>query len=175
MHAVVSLFDGNNRIVRSLSGDLEKTLGTRLYSMMADPHLSYQGATKYNFAKLEDQLRRFAKRTRRFRVHAGGMGIFTGFTPTLYIPVVRTPELSRFQLSLWKSISSTGSGLNPYYEPEAWVPHITLAQGISERTLTRVVLSLARKEIELDIKIDNLAVIEFDGKAHRVHSKVQLR
>jgi 2'-5' RNA ligase len=175
MHAVVSLFDKNDRSVRSLSGELEKTLGTRVYSMMPDPHLSYQGATKYNFAKLEGQLRRFAKRTHRFRVRAGGLGIFTGFTPTLYTPIVRTIELSRFQLSLWKSISSTGSGLNPYYKPEAWVPHITLARGISERTLTKAIRSLARKEIELDLKIDNLTVIEFDGKAHIVRSKFQLR
>ncbi len=175
MHAVVSLFDKNDHSVRSLSGELEKTLGTRLYSMMPDPHLSYQGATKYNFAKLESRLRRFARRTRRFRVRAGGLGIFTGFTPTLYTPIVRTIGLSRFQLSLWKSISSTGSGLNPYYKPEAWVPHITLARGISERTLTKAIRSLCRKEIELDIKIDNLAVIEFDGKAHIVRSKFQLR
>jgi len=119
MHAVVSLFDNNDHSVRSLSGELERILGTRLYSMMPDPHLSYQGATKYNFAKLENQLRRIAKRTRRFRIHASGLGIFTGLTPIHYIPVVRTIELSRFQLSLWKRVSSTGSGLNPYYKPEA--------------------------------------------------------
>ena len=65
--------------------------------------------------------------------------------------------------------------MNPYYKPEAWVPHITLARGISERTLTKAIRSLCRKEIELDIKIDNLAVIEFDGKAHIVRSKFQLR
>ena len=174
MHAVVSLFDKNDHSVRSLSGELEKILGKRLYSMMPDPHLSYQGATKYNFAKLEGRLRRFARRTRRFRVRAGGLGIFTGFTPTLYAPIVRTIGLSRFQLSLWKSISFTGSGLNPYYKPEAWVPHITLARGISERTLTKAIRSLCRKEIELDLKIDNLTVIEFDGKAHTIRSKFPL-
>src|SRR3989449_8622056 len=65
MHAVVSLFDKNDHNVRSLSGKLEKTLGTHLYSMMPDPHLSYQGATKYHSAKLEGRLRRFARRTDR--------------------------------------------------------------------------------------------------------------
>lgn len=153
---------------------MEENLGARLYDTMPDPHLSYQGATKYNFAKLEVLLRRFVKRTGRFRVHAGGLGVFTGFTPTLYIPVVRIPELSRFQLSLWKSLSSSGSGLSPYYRPEAWVPHITLARGVSERTLTKVIGTLCRKEIELDIKIDNLAIIAFDGKSHTVRSKFQL-
>ena len=156
MHAVVSLFNKNSQTLRSLSRELEENLGTRLYDTMPDPHLSYQGATKYNFAKLEGLLRRFAKRTGRFRIHAGGLGIFTGFTPTLYIPVVRIPELSRFQLSLWKSISSSGSGLSPYYRPEAWVPHITLARGISDRNLNKVIGTLSRKEIDLYIKIDKI-------------------
>jgi 2'-5' RNA ligase len=75
---------------------------------------------------------------------------------------------------LWKSISSTGSGLNVLYGPEAWVPHITLARGISERTLTKAIRNLSRKEIEVDIEIDNLTIIEFDGKVYSVRSKFQL-
>jgi len=65
--------------------------------------------------------------------------------------------------------------LNPYYKPEVWVPHMTLARGISERTLTKAIRSLCRKEIGLEIKIDNLTIIEFDGKDHIVRSKFQLR
>jgi 2'-5' RNA ligase len=175
MHAIVSLFDTNVKALRSLSSMLEKNFGTRLYAEMPDPHISYQGATNYDFSKLEHRLRSFAERTSRFQIRVGGLGVFTGFTPTLYIPVVRTSELSQLQLGLWRSISSTGSGLNALYKPEAWVPHIALARSVSERTLTKVIRSLARKEIELDLKIDNLAIIEFDGKAHTVRSKFQLR
>jgi 2'-5' RNA ligase len=153
---------------------LKKSLGTRVYAKMPDPHISYQGATNYNFPKLEQRLLSFAKRTSRLRIRAGGLGVFTGLTPTLYIPVVRTSELSKLHLALWKGISSMGSGLNPLYKTEAWVPHITLARGISERTLTKAIRSLSRKEIELDLKIDNVAIIEFDGEAHTVRSKFQL-
>src|SRR6266481_5868921 len=106
MHAVVSLLDKkNDRTVRSLSEELEKTFGVHSQYRTPDPHLSYQGATEYNLAKLEHRLQSFAKRNRMFRVRAGGLGLFTGFTPILYIPVVRTPQLSRFHSSLWKAIS----------------------------------------------------------------------
>jgi len=127
MHAVVSLLDQKNaRIVSSLSKELEKTLGLQ----GPQPHISYQGATEYDFAKLENRLDRFVKRNRRLRVLAGGLGVFSGFTPTLYIPVVRTPELSKFQMSLWRTISPAASGISPYYKPESWVPHVTLARDI---------------------------------------------
>ncbi|TMI09491.1 hypothetical protein E6H34_01730 [Candidatus Bathyarchaeota archaeon] len=143
MQAIVSFLDSkNDRTVRSLSKELEKTLGIHA----PDPHFSFQSATEYNFAKLEARLHMFAKRSRRFRAHAGGLGLFTGFIPTLYIPVVRTPELSRLHLSLWRTISSMASGLSPHYKPESWVPHITLARDvIDERSLSKVIGRLCRK------------------------------
>ncbi len=171
MHAVVSLLDKkSNRAVRSLSKELEKTLGVQA----PDPHISYQGATEYNFAKLENNLRRFARRSRRFRVQAGGIGLFSGFTPTLYIPVVRTPELSKFHLSLWRTISSAASGISPYYKMEFWVPHITLARDIDYRKISKVISLLSRKELDLDIIVDNLAVIFYDGETHNLRSKIPI-
>ncbi len=171
MHAVVSLLDKKSgRIVRPLSKELEKTLGVQA----PDPHISYQGATDYNFAKLEKNLRRLSRLNRRFRVHAGGLGLFSGFTPTLYIPVVRTPALSKFHLSLWRTISSTASGVSPYYKPEFWVPHITLAREIDYRKIPKVVGWLSRKELELDIIVDNLAIIFYDGDNHTLRSKFRL-
>jgi 2'-5' RNA ligase len=171
MHAVVSLLDKkSDRTVRSLSKELEKTLGVQA----PDPHISYQGATKYNFVKLERSLQRFARSSRRFRVPAGALGLFTGFTPTLYIAVVRTPELSKFQFALWRRIFSAASDVSPYYKPDYWVPHITLARDIDYRKLTKVIGRLSRKELELDIVVDNLAVIFYDGETHSLRSKFQL-
>ncbi len=151
MHAVVSLLDKkSSRAVRSLSKELEKTLGVQA----PDPHISYQGATDYNFVKLENNLRRFARRSHRFRVHAGGVGLFSGFTPTLYIPVVRTPA--------------------PYYKIEFWVPHITLARDIDYRKISKVISLLSRKELDLDIIVDNLAVIFYNGVTHDLRSKIPI-
>jgi len=171
MHAVVSFLDKkSDRTVRSISKELEKTLGVQA----PEPHISYQGATKYKFVKLEGRLQRFAKSSRRFRVRASGLGLFTGFTPTLYIPVVRTPELSKFQFSLWRRIFSTASNVSPYYKPDFWVPHITLAGGFDYRRLAEVIGRLSRKELELEIVVDNLAVIFYDGETHSLLSKFQL-
>jgi 2'-5' RNA ligase len=176
MQAVVSLLDKKNeRTVRALSEELAKTFGLNTQYMVSDPHISYQGAIEYDLKKLEHRLRSFARRNRRFRVHAGGLGIFTGFTPVLYIPLVRTQALSKFHLSVWRTISSTASGISPFYEPRSWVPHITLAQGgIDKRTLPKVIGRLSRMELELDITVDNLAVIYHDGKTHSVRSRFRL-
>ena len=174
MHAVVSFLDSKNmRVVRSFSKDVDNSL--RSHDALGTPvaHISYQGASEYNMEKLEHVLRRFASQSRRFKVHAGGLGIFTGFTPVLYIPVVRTSELSRFHLLLLRRIASIGSGISEYYKPDLWIPHITLARtGVNQRPLAEIIGRLARKDLELDITIDNLAIIRDDNGRYSVRSRL---
>ena len=101
--------------------------------------------------------------------------MFTGFTPVLYIHVVRTLELSRFHEALWKIISPVGSGISPKYRAEFWTPNITLAQwGIDERSLPKIMAKLSRMDLELDIMIDNLAIIFDDGTNQAVRSRFRL-
>lgn len=173
MHAVVSFLDRKNtRVVRSFSKEVDRALRSHDALGTPVPHISYQGASEYKMEKLEHVLQRFASQSRRFKVHAGGLGIFTGFTPVLYVPVVRTSELSRFHLSLLRRISSNGSGLSEYYEPDLWTPHITIARtGVNQRPLAEIIGRLARKELELDITIDNLAIIHDDKGRYSVRSR----
>jgi hypothetical protein len=52
------------------------------------------------------------------------------------------------------------------------MPHITLAQwDINERILSKIVGKWARRDLELDIKVDNLAIIYDDGKRQSIRSK----
>jgi hypothetical protein len=139
MHAVVSFLDRkNDRTVRTLWKQLERAFGIDGVYRTPYPHFSYQGASHYDLKKLESRLQRFASRAKRLTVHAGGLGVFTGFTPVIYIPIVRTLELSRFHEALWNTISPNASRISPHYKPEFWTPHITLAQlGIDGRNLRR--------------------------------------
>ena len=173
LHAVVSLFDRkNDRIVRSIWKELERTFHLRGIYKTPYPHFSYQIASDYDLAKLESKLERIARKSKIFKAHASGLGIFSGLAPVLYIPVVRTMELSRFHESLWKIISPAASGIAPYYRPEVWTPHITLAQwDIDERNLPNIVGRLSARELKLEIKVDNLAIIFDDGTTQTVHSR----
>jgi 2'-5' RNA ligase len=117
----------------------------------------------------------FRKESKRFTVHAGGLGIFTGGKTVLHIPVVRTIELSRFHRSPWKRIVSTGFGVAPLYEPNSWTPHVTLAEwDIDEQNLPKIVGRLSSRKLGFDMKVDNLAIIIDDGTTQTVRSKFLL-
>jgi 2'-5' RNA ligase len=173
MHGVVTLFDKwDDKLIRSLWRELKKDFELEGVYKTPYPHFSYQIAADYDFPKLESLLKKYVSKSEKFNVHASGLGLFTGDQPVLYIPVARSLHLARFQESLWKKIAPTGEGIPAYYEPQFWLPHITLAQlDIDEINLPKMIAKLCNRRFELDIEVNNLAVIYDDGRSQKIRSK----
>src|SRR5690349_2717404 len=126
MHAVVSLVDEEHyHLVEALWAELEEEFGVRGVYVTPFPHFSYQVAPEYDVERLEPILARLAQATRPFRVRTTGLGIFTGPTPILFIPVVPNPDLARFHQTVWEATTVTSASRLAYYGPDQWVPHIT--------------------------------------------------
>jgi len=161
MHGVVSLLDNkHNQLVEDLWAELAREFAVSGVYVTPYPHFSYQVARIYDVESLEPILRRFAASKVPFKVRAGGLGIFTGPHPVLYIPVVRSPELTQFHKALWQEIFSTGSGIQDYYHPSHWMPHITIGiDDMNKDNLSQIVRSLAERDFNWEITIDNIALI----------------
>ena len=165
MHGVVSLLDHKHaQQVEELWAELAREFAVSGVSVPAYPHVSYQVARHYKVESLKPVLRRFAASNTAFGVLTGGVGIFAGPQPVLYIPVVRSPALTQFHEALWQDISGTGSGFLDYYRPAQWVPHITL--GIGDRTkgdLSQIARVLAERDLHWEMTVDNIALIYNPG------------
>jgi 2'-5' RNA ligase len=161
MHGVVSLLDHKHyQLVEDLWAGLAREFAVNGIYVQPYPHVSYQVARHYNVKSLEAVLRRFAASKTSFQVRAGGLGIFTGPHPVLTIPVVRSPELMQFHEALWQEISSTGSGIEDYYHPSRWMPHITIGIGdINKDNLPHIVRFLAERDFNWEITVDNIGLI----------------
>jgi 2'-5' RNA ligase len=92
------------------------------------------------------------------------LGIFTGAQPVLFIPVVRSPEITLFHRTLWPEIFGVGSGIVAYYSAENWLPHITLAhRDIHPDNLPEIVRFLSKREFNWEIAVNNLSFIHDTG------------
>jgi hypothetical protein len=98
---------------------------------------------------------------------ASGLGVFTGTEAIIFMHVVRSAALDRLHQDIWDNCTPRfGVGL-PYYSPEAWVPHVTLAQGPRTRAqLPEITRTLGERDLAWDIPVKTLAIIE-DGGADR--------
>ena len=166
MHGIVSLLDDEHyALVEGVWARLEKEFGVRgMYAMTRFPHFSYQIAEDYDMDGVGKFLQEMAQNMSPFRIRTAGLGVFTIGNPVLYIPVVRSPELSALHEKLWNEIAKTASAPINYYRPEMWVPHITLAHGdINRDQLGEIMRALGDSDFHWEATISNLSLIYDTG------------
>lgn len=73
---------------------------------------------------------RVASATAPFTLYSSGLGTFAGpGGPILYIGVARAPAATLLADTLAQELARAGyPGTDPYYAPDRWMPHVTIAQ-----------------------------------------------
>lgn len=170
MHGVISLLDPQaTRLVENIWVELENEFGLSSVYVPRIAHFSYQIAEEYNVKRLGAVLEQLAQSQRPFHVRTSGLGLFTGSSPVLYIPVIRNRELTQLHSVLWQAIDDEGSGKSDLYHPGNWIPHITLAQGDLDRdNLPRIVRWLSDRDFTCEIVVNNLGLIYQTGNEYRL-------
>lgn len=165
MAATASLLDDEHSTkVIAIWESLKAEFGLKGVSISPAPHFSYQTARDFDLEMLQRVVGDVAANARPLKIQTAGLGVFTGERPTLYLPVVRTPELTKLQLALWSAGAMATSEPSPEYHPAKWIPHITLAQGdLTPEVLPSVVAHVGRSELTWQIEVDNLAIIRGRG------------
>jgi 2'-5' RNA ligase len=161
MHGIASLLDSSHyEIVAGLWQQLEKECGLTGIKVTPYPHFSWQIAQDYPEPNTETTLQEIAVQTRPFKVHTGGLGIFSGPQPVVFISIARSAELNRLHKKLWQNFKASAKGLSPYYNPQRWMPHITLIFG--EETTENVQCGLQRlasQPFEWEMEVNNLSFV----------------
>jgi 2'-5' RNA ligase len=170
-HGVVSLLDpGATMRVRETWAKLERELGLAGVLIMPYPHFSYQIAGGYDRAALEVSLSQLADETAPFEVRTKGLATFPGPWPVVYVAVKKESHLRALHERVWNRCLPHAQNTVPYYRPEAWTPHITLAHGdernsvpLSTEQIRAVLDSLNPKEYRWTVSVENLALVWDEG------------
>lgn len=160
--AIATLFaptyaDQLRRLWRELSEDCKTQLPVTRDPI---PHFSWQGADSYDEPNLEAVLENLASETESFDIKTSGIGLFTKPTVVIYIAIVKNDQLIALHKKIWERTIKFAHGINPYYQPDHWIPHITIAQGLVDPTSVRCVFNkVAFHTFDWKIRVNNLAVI----------------
>ena len=168
MQSVVTLLDDQHYArVEAIWEELCQKFDVRGMYVTAYPHFSYQVAERYEQEACDEALRRVAERTAPFRIRTAGLGIFTVSHPILYVSIVRSPHLSKLHQDIYNSVrpAAVPGAVSHYYQPEEWVPHITLAQGdIDQDKLADIVRRLSARNFHWEITVNNITMIYDTGR-----------
>ena len=135
------------------------------------PHFSWLIGTDFDWKALEKTLADIARNTHPFSIDTGGIGIFSGATPVIFIPVVRNDALNMLHHRIWDAIQPIGTGLSPFYAPKLWMPHITLAyQDVTQGNIACAIQKLAFRTFNWEIEVNNISFIhEVDAETGELH------
>src|SRR4051812_34728057 len=105
MMGIVSLLDDKHySLVEQIWEELQRELGVHDLCRTPFPHFSYHVAQHYDRSSLEPIVHDLARNMGTFHVRTAGLGIFPGAHPVLYIPVVRSMELSTIHAEVWEKV-----------------------------------------------------------------------
>jgi 2'-5' RNA ligase len=167
MHGLVSLLpEPFFEEVKEIWQHLEDKFGLKRIKVTPYPHFSWQIGLDYPLSTLETTMIEVCSGFSPFEMRTAGLGVFTGVKPIIYIQVVKSPWLNTLHQLIWEKFSAIGEGISPFYHPDFWTPHISLAyEDITEKNVSAVMTWLAAQNFSWDMKIDNLAFIyEPSGK-----------
>jgi 2'-5' RNA ligase len=165
MQVVVSVLDARYyRKVEGLWDRLETCCDLSGIRLTPVPHFSWQLAESYDVEAVVGALEQLSKDLSPFDIQTSGLGIFSGDSPVLYLPVVKDQRLLELHKTISKRLTGLGRTVSKHYAPEHWIPHITLAHGdTSAEQVSRAVGMLAEAPFCWKIAIDNLALVEQEG------------
>lgn len=178
MHAVVSLLDPEHyALLEQHWRELEAECGLSGVNFTPIPHFSYHIATQYDFKRLEPRLEELAAVTSAFTLQTAGLGVFSGESPVMYVPIIKTSVLAEFHRQLWEAVHPLSIGGSLHYAPEAWVPHITMAYGdVNRDKLSCAVRKLAFESFDWTILVDHLALVyQYSGQVGKIQYKIPFR
>ena len=174
MHGVVSVLDElHYGRVEALWDLLEEECGLAAIREVPIPHFSWQIAEDYDFEGLQRELQTLANEMGPFEVTTSGLGIFAGAQPVVYVQVTKNPNLMTFHQRMWRLTRVHAAGLSQFYSPEAWMPHITLAnKDVDPGSLACAMRCLGMLHLNWRMQVDNFAVVVHEeGQVGSIHSK----
>ncbi|RAU83361.1 2'-5' RNA ligase family protein [Pontibacter arcticus] len=165
MIAIASILDKKtSERVSDLMEQLEAEFGLSGVKVTPYPHLTLLTAEIPDMEELKQYLENTCIETESFTIRTTGLGIFPGPNPVIYIPVLRTQPLNHLHRKLQVDISEMSTEMGVFYNPNMWLPHITLALGDTTTELLGPILAyLCQYNYNWEITIDNLTILQKSG------------
>lgn len=161
MHGLVSLLpQPYYNQVTALWDELESSFGLKGIRVTPFPHFSWEIASEYDEPLLAQLLNHMASSLPPLAVTATGLGIFSGPQPVIFIPLVKNESLVQLHQTVWNTLTPAARDRSPYYHPDCWVPHISLAyMDVTPANIGPVMEKLAFRSINWQFAVDNFAYI----------------
>jgi 2'-5' RNA ligase len=140
------------------------------------PHFTWHSAGGFDSVLIDRELSILANRINRFSMRVTGIGVFTGITRILFLPILKTAELVDLQNMIYSSSQKIASDPSEFYTSEKWIPHITLLSSSEDQQyISPAIQELSKLKIDFEIEINNISFGQYTGNEAKIFLKHNLQ
>ncbi|MDA1194608.1 MAG: 2'-5' RNA ligase family protein [Planctomycetota bacterium] len=161
--AVVLLLNGSAaEAIRSLWRELaDARLSVPLLDLELPPHLTLASYDTIEVGEARPAFTSFAAEETPEPVALSTIGTFPGDAGVLYLAPVPTRGLLELHAGFHERFSALDQPVGAHYFPGTWVPHVTLAMGLSDADLARAIALVRQSQLPIEGQLDRLELVEF--------------
>ncbi|MCY3553536.1 MAG: 2'-5' RNA ligase family protein [Candidatus Poribacteria bacterium] len=124
------------------------------------PHISLGVCDHLETDSLEQELSTFAMGVAPFRLSFPNIGIFSTSEGVVYLGATVTEQLLNLHKTFHKIFKKYAAEQREYYTVGRWVPHCTLAFGLSEEQIVEAVTVCRRIALPTSTKVGEIGVVK---------------
>ncbi|MEM8535060.1 MAG: 2'-5' RNA ligase family protein [Chloroflexota bacterium] len=146
---------------------LEHRYDLRMAQAAIRPHVTYVVGECRKPRALAKTLDQLALQIEPHEVHIDGVDVFEGRYPVIFLKVVRTAYLEQVHRQLYDAMKEAGLNVRKEYQPEHWVPHVTLAfQDVSPQSIAPILEDLATLSYHVKSRLASVDLVHVTKPRH---------
>ena len=135
-------------------------VGSSLFDGRYRPHITLGVCEIARLDELEAALHVWVAGKQPFGVQFQSVGLFPGGEGVVFLQPTATAALRTAQGEIFALVSSLGAQASPYFDPDRWVPHCTMAWGVPRDRVLKAADILLEKALPLEGTIAALGMID---------------
>lgn len=140
----------------------EMHVSESLFQAAFRPHVTLGIADRLELDPCTQYLAEFANTHTAFPLNFSSLGLFPSrANGAVFLGVTPSPQLLEIHIDFHLTFSVYGTGLRRYYFPGVWVPHCTLADGISCEAAPTAIEVCQATELPIRATAAGIGILEF--------------
>ncbi|MYC75599.1 2'-5' RNA ligase family protein [Candidatus Poribacteria bacterium] len=139
------------------------------------PHVSLGVCDHLETNSLAQELTTFTAKVTPFRLLFPNIGIFSTSEGVVYLGATVTAELLNVHTAFHEIFKKHAKEQREYYTVGQWVPHCTLAFGLSEDQIAEAVIVCRQMDLPVSTEVKGIGVVEVSSTGCRTLSSFSLK
>ena len=124
------------------------------------PHLTLGVLNEYASPAFENEFQRYTEKLEKISLKLDCLGIFPRPEGVVYLGAVVTDQLLSVHREFQNRFANLMTGVRPYYLPGNWIPHCTLAYGLSMEAIPTAIEVCSRVTFPISATVAEISLVE---------------